>query len=290
MARQVPVYNLKAFQHLEILPEFYSNELGPHVLTHTFTNLPHKHDFYLVMLVTQGSGTHEIDFNTYKVVPGSVFFMQPGQMHYWKLSKDIKGYVFFHSKTFFEEGFTGLKLSDYPFYNSFQSIPYLKLSQPAVKELTTQMQEIHKEYKSKELFKAQRMQVLMSLAYITLLRNYKPGKALKQQSYLTKALEFEDLIERHFKELKSASDYASLLNISEKHLNRITRACFNKTSTQVIADRIILEAKRMLIHTGKQVTQIAYDLGYNDNSYFVRFFKKNAGITPLSFLQRYKGN
>lgn len=299
VAKQVPVYGLKAFKQNEETPEFYSNELGAHVLTHAFTNLPHKHDFYLVMLVTKGSGTHEIDFNSYKVTPGSVFFMRPGQMHYWKLSKDIKGYIFFHSKAFFEEGFTGFKLSDYPFYNSMQSTPYVKLNSASIAELKDLMQQINLEHRNnrnnrnnrnQETFQHQKLHALTNLSYITLSRNYKQSntKRLNNKTYLFQAIAFEELIEKHFKELRSASDYAALLNISEKHLNRITRASFNKTSSQVIADRIILEAKRLLIHTGKQVTQIAYDLGYNDNSYFVRFFKKNAGETPLSFLQRYK--
>ena len=290
MAKQVPVYTIKAFDHSDQSPEIYSSELGPHVMAHTFTNLPHKHDFYLMMFVTKGSGTHEIDFHTYKVSPGSVFFMRPGQMHYWKLSKDIKGYIFFHSKTFFEEGFTGVRLQDYPFYRSGQSVPYVKLSPIKTKALELQMKEINSEYNGKENFKAQRLQVLMSLAYITAARNYRFGERMKHQRYLNQALKFEELIEENFKELKLAGQYAPLLNISEKHLNRITRACFNKTSTQLIADRIVLEAKRLLIHTGKQVTQIAYALGFNDVSYFVRFFRKNAGETPLAFLERYKVN
>lgn len=284
MAKKVPVYDIKAFGDKEV--EFYANELKPHVATHAFTNLPHKHDFYLVMLVTQGSGTHEIDFINYKVTPGSVFIMRPGQMHYWKLSKNINGYVFFHSKTFFEEG--NLKLKDYPFYRSFQSISHIKLSGESLNELKNLMKTINKEHRSQETFKIQKLQALSNLCYINISRNYKPTKTVNNQTYLSKAIEFETLIEKHFKELKFATDYAKKLNITEKHLNRITRSCFNKTSTQLIAERVILEAKRLLIHTQLQVTQIGYELGYNDKSYFVRFFKKNAGETPLGFLKKYK--
>ncbi|HWY09801.1 MAG TPA: helix-turn-helix transcriptional regulator [Bacteroidia bacterium] len=282
MATKLPVYDIKAFGEKDSV-EFYANRLKPHVATHAFTNLPHKHDFYLVMLVTQGRGTHEIDFTNYKVTPGLLFIMRPGQMHYWKLSKDINGYVFFHSKTFFEE--TNLKLQDYPFYKSFQSVPHLKLSGKTLSEIKNLMNSITEEYKNDEALKMQKLQALVNLTYITISRNYKAGKISKNQTYLSKAIEFETLIEKHFKELKSATDYASRLNISEKHLNRITRFCFNKTSTQLIAERIILEAKRLLIHTQLQVTQIAYELGYVDKSYFVRFFKKNAGETPLGFLE-----
>jgi AraC-like DNA-binding protein len=214
--------------------------------------------------------------------------MRPGQMHYWKLSNDINGYVFFHSKTFFEEG--NLKLQDYPFYRSFQSVPHIKLSAKAQKELKNLMQTINREHRNRETFKHKSLQALTNLCYINISRNYKTSnnKTSNNKTYLSKAIEFEMLIEKHFKELKSAGDYAKKLNITEKHLNRITRSCFNKTSTQLIAERIILEAKRLLIHTQLQVTQIGYELGYADKSYFVRFFKKNAGETPMEFLRGYK--
>ncbi len=83
-------------------------------------------------------------------------------------------------------------------------------------------------------------------------------------------------------------NYAFKLNITKKHLNRVAKSCIGKTSTQLISERIILEAKRMLIYSKLNVTQIGEELGYFDNSYFVRFFKKNVGITPFAFLVKYK--
>ena len=78
------------------------------------------------------------------------------------------------------------------------------------------------------------------------------------------------------------------MNLSEKHLNRICKECLNKTTSDLIAERIILEAKRLLIHSKHTVTEVAAELGYNDNSYFSRFFKKNSGETPIQFLTRHK--
>jgi len=288
MPQKLPVYDLRAFQEEEKSPDFYSNALKLHVASHAFTNLPHKHDFYLIMVVTKGSGTHEIDFEKYTVTPGSVFIMKPGQMHFWKLSKDIDGFVFFHSRAFFEAGFSDAALQKFPFYNSTQNSPYLKINTRTLDELKNRMQEILQEYKGQKPFKTECLRALVNLVYITLSRNYKPGKSIRNQTYLDQALAFENLIEQHFKDIKSAGEYAARLNITEKHLNRITRSCFNKTTTRLIAERIMLEAKRMLIHTRHNVTQIADLLGYADTSYFVRFFKKHAGETPLEFLNQYK--
>ena len=102
--------------------------------------------------------------------------------------------------------------------------------------------------------------------------------------------QFEELVEENFKEMKFAKDYASKLNISEKHLNRIVKNCLNKTSSSLIQERVILEAKRMLMHSELNVTEISVALGFNESSYFIRFFKKKTGVTPMGFLNLYIKN
>ena len=90
----------------------------------------------------------------------------------------------------------------------------------------------------------------------------------------------QNAIEMHYKTKHSASDYADLLAITPKALTRLTKTHFNKTLSDLIAERIIIEAKRELYLTNKTVKEIAYDLGYNDEYYFSRFFKKNAEVSP----------
>jgi YesN/AraC family two-component response regulator len=90
----------------------------------------------------------------------------------------------------------------------------------------------------------------------------------------------KDAIEEHFKNKHSASDYADMLNISPKALAKLAKTHFNKTITDLIAERIIVEAKRELYLTNKPVKEIAYELGYDDEYYFSRFFKTNADVSP----------
>jgi YesN/AraC family two-component response regulator len=93
----------------------------------------------------------------------------------------------------------------------------------------------------------------------------------------------KNYIETHFKTKHSASDYADLLNISAKALAKLTKTHFNKTLTDLISERIIIEAKRELYLTNKAVKEIAYELGYIDEYYFSRFFKNNADISPQAY-------
>ena len=90
----------------------------------------------------------------------------------------------------------------------------------------------------------------------------------------------KDAIELNFKIKHSPSNYADLLNITPKALAKITKNHFNKTLSNLIAERIIIEAKRELYLTNKSVKQIAFELGYDDEHYFSRFFKNNANVSP----------
>lgn len=287
MHSSIPVYSIQKFQPSNTEDDFYANNLSEHVAEHHFTHLPHKHDFYLVVLFTKGSGRHEVDFETYSVKPGSLFILKPGQMHYWDLSKDVDGYVFFHSKNFYDSGFQLNSIRDFQFYNSFQSPPIIQLSKDSIAGIKTNMARLVEEHQAENQLKWMMIHSLINIVYVLVAREYNPSQKVKNETYLRTVLKFEDLIEENFKELKFAKDYAQRLHISEKHLNRITQTCLSKTSTQLISERVVLEAKRKLIYSQSNVMQIGEELGFKESTYFIRFFKKYTGMTPLVFLNQY---
>lgn len=287
MKKALPIYNIKHFKEETLNDDFYANYFIPHIKHHHIVSEPHKHDFYLIVLFTKGSGTHEIDFNTYVIKPGTVFLMRPGQMHHWILSKDIDGYVFFHTGNFYDKGFTLSSILDYPFFSSTHNPPKVILGKKSFEELEKTFKLIVEEYQSKELMKYEKIHSLISLVYIELSRHYLPATKVENETYLLKLRKLERFIDAYFKTKKYPHEYAGLMNISEKHLNRICKECLNKTTTELIAERIIIEAKRLLIHKQHSVSEIASLLGFEDNSYFARFFKKHCGETPIHFLKTY---
>jgi AraC family transcriptional activator of pobA len=285
MSTQIPVYSIHNFQKLRREDEFYANQLNAHVKEHHFTHLPHKHDFYLVVLITKGSGRHEIDFESYEASPGMVFLLKPGQMHYWSFSDDIEGFVFFHSRDFYDNGYLATSINHYPFYSTNQNPPFVQLNEHKQHEIAVLMSTLVAEHANLAALKWLKIHALISLIYIEITREYTSSNTVKSKKYLDKMRQFEDLVEMHFKEQKFVKNYADLLHITEKHLNRVTKDCINKTSTQLISERIILEAKRLLIYGKLNVSEISDTLGFNESSYFIRFFKKNTGFTPLEFLK-----
>lgn len=288
MKRTLPVYKIQHFKKEQDETDVYANYFVPHIKHHHIAASPHKHDFYLIVLFTKGSGTHEIDFKTYSIKPGTVFMMTPGQMHNWNLSTDIDGYVFFHTKDFYDRGYTIASILDYPFFNSIHNQPLITLKKKSFEKLITLFKEIVEEYKNSNLLKFEKLHALITLVYIKLSRHYLPATKIENENYLLKIRKLEGFINIYFKSKKYPHEYASLMNLSEKHLNRISKECLNKTTSDLIAERIILEAKRLLIHSKFTVTEVASELGYDDNSYFSRFFKKKCGETPIQFLTKYK--
>ena len=130
--KDLPVYNIEDFQYLGAEANFYANDFKSHLKQHQhFILLPHKHNFYLSVLFRKGSGTHEIEFNSYHIKPGIGFMIAPGEVHNWQLSKDIDGYIFFHTREFYDLNFTYEKVENYPFFSSLRNTPLIKLKNSA---------------------------------------------------------------------------------------------------------------------------------------------------------------
>lgn len=288
--KSFPVYDIDNFSYRGTERAFYANTFPEHLKQHAHLILaPHRHVFYASVLFTKGSGIHEIDFNAYDIVPGSVFMLFPGQVHTWEVSKDIDGYIFFHDKEFYNLNFTREKVENYPFFSSTENMPLIILKDGEVAGIEVSFREIVTEYCDRQLMGFQKICSLLNVLYIDLSRVYLPmGERAKQnETQLAQVHRLEILVEKNFRSIKYPRQYAQMMFMSEKNLNKICKITFNKTTSDVIVDRIILEAKRMLVHSKFSVIQISVELGYIDDSYFIRVFKKRTGETPMQFTKRY---
>ncbi|WP_396589893.1 helix-turn-helix domain-containing protein [Allomuricauda sp. R78024] len=290
--QHIPILNIEQFEQEESLSDFYSNDLQQHLKKNAqIIHKPHKHDFFLCVLFRKGSGVHEIDFNTYPIQPGSVFFLKPGQTHSWKFDSTPEGYIFFHTPDFYELYFLNRKLTQFPFYYSLKNPPDLTLTLEELDNIAMRFKEINIEYHQSSTYKKQKLISLVNLAYIDLTRlyaSYEPIKKVLSSTYLQTLETLESIIEEDYKTGKSAKFYADKLHITPKHLNRITKTTLNKTTTELITERVLLEAKRLIVHSDNSLTKVAERLGYEDYAYFSRVFKVKTGKTPLEFKKSYQ--
>jgi AraC-like DNA-binding protein len=184
------------------------------------------------------------------------------------------------------------KLRNFPFFGSVNFPRKLQLNKDELKENISLMQQLQKEYQSQNVMKDGLMLSLMSQIFILSTRQFSKDfdtlASSASLSYFKHYQEFETVVEQYFTTEKSITFYASLLNITSKHLNRITQTVVHKTATDVITERVILEAKRMLMYLDESLGEIAFRLGYEEYSYFVRVFRKTSGMTPTQFIKMYK--
>lgn len=288
----ISVLHINLFQSEKNAPDFYFNTLKNHLISsHKHIEKPHRHDFYVTVIFTKGSGIHEIDFQKYSVSEGSLFFLSPGQVHSWELSPDTDGYIFFFSQPYYEMHYVNQKLKNFPFFNSPSFSRKLQFQSNELTDVIRLFEAIQNEHQSQNVMKQSFILSLITQIYIQSVREFAKDDektSATSVSYFKHYQDFENLLEESFTSQKSISFYASQLNISAKHLNRITQTVMQKTASEIITERVILEAKRMLIYLDEGLVEIAFRLGYEEYSYFARMFRKNSGITPSQFIKNHK--
>jgi AraC-like DNA-binding protein len=262
-----PVYCLDTFGEKAKESSLYTETLATHLRDHSFVNDPHKHDFYLVLYVTKGSGTHTIDFNTYKVQPGIFFVMTPGQVHSWKLDPGTDGFIIFFTRDFYKLHSGENNLDDFGKQTSIQT------NRDGSFELV--MRQLLEEHN----LKIQRAWLEVLILKLISLQD----QSTDLNPVIFKIRKLGQLIDKNFLHLKKPSDYANLMNISPAYLNNLCKRHLGKTSSDLINERIVLEAKRLFAYTDLSVSQVADRLRFSEPSYFIRFFRKNTGATPEHF-------
>ncbi|MDR0229443.1 MAG: AraC family transcriptional regulator [Flavobacteriaceae bacterium] len=288
---EIAILQINDLAHNNLQTDFYANTIPLHLKdNHNHIEKPHKHNFYVSMIFTQGTGIHEIDFKKHHIKPGSVFTLAPGQTHSWNLSEDIDGYIFYHSQEFLDLHFVRDTIREYPIFRSIFYPNVVYLHEKDIKEIAYIFLKMMEEI-AQDKWKSHQMLVnLTSQFYILtnrLLMLEESFNKIINSQYSNHFMRFEDLLEEHYKKEKSAAAYAEALNMTQKHLNRICKTMINQTTTDLIINRVLLEAKRMLIYTDKNFNEIAIALGYEDYSYFSKIFKRKVGETPKDFLKKY---
>lgn len=258
---------------------FYISCLQELIKRSTGIEEAHGHSFFMLLWITEGSGTHRIDFTDYQVKANQLYFISPGQIHNWDLSSDTDGYVLFFEGSFFNSRF-GTRLSQYPFFNSIFSNPLIQF--PESNKLKALFEILFDEFSNIQ----QNAEVNLSLLHVILEisnRTFIGANELGTTTNTKYILEFETQLNNFFKENKNVGFYAEILNITPNHLNAICKKMYNKTASEIINEKVLIEIQRKLINTTISIKELCYELGFEDTSYFNRFFKKHIGITPQKY-------
>lgn len=282
----LPVFKIQDFNAQAQQERYvYVSSFAAHLKEHLFIQAPHKHNFYILLYITQGSGTHTIDFREYEVTADSMFVMMPGQVHSWELTDDTDGFVIFFTPAFYLQAFPDKRPYDFPFFNALLQQPLFSVPAAAKAGLLQTFQTLQAEYAAEYFKRHEMLGYYLGVLLIQLSRIYQAQErhATVPSGELSVLQHLEQLIELHFREHPPVTFYAERLHVTAKQLKEICKRSLGKTTTQLIQERMVLEAQRLLVHSELTSSQIAAALGYSDTSYFFRFFKKHTGSTPEQF-------
>lgn len=243
-------------------------------------------NYYSLIWVQHGSGKVKVDFSEYGFDGNTLFSFVPYQPFMLQAATTISGVVInFHPDFFCIHKHHKEVACNGVLFNNIYQPPFITIDHATAVMFDDLYNQMKTEIQHTGLAQYELLVSYLKIFLINAARlktTQQPDAALsvagEKAPFILQTL--KDTIERDFKTKHSASDYANALNVSAKTLAKITKTHFNKTLTELIAERIIIEAKRELYLTSKTVKQIAYELGYEDEYYFSRFFKTNADISP----------
>jgi len=248
---------------------------------------PHIHSFYQIIWFMSGEGKHYVDFNEYAVKNNTLFFISKGQVHHFD-EKEYEGCIIHFNESFItdNENYINIFLKQ-NIFNSFEKEPLFQIKQSGIQELQNVVNQMQTEMWTPNQFAhSEYLKVLLHLFLIVIqrfgIRKDCNGLSVNNPSHIL-FVKFRNLLEENYHKIHTVSEYAGLLNVSNKTLTNCTNEISHQTPLQIINERLSLEAKRLLAYSDKNVNEIGFDLGFEDPSYFVKFFKRYTKMLPGDF-------
>lgn len=287
MPKQImPTYSIDTLKDAPVSSrDFVADRFSNYLDEHKDLRFPHKHSFYHLVYFSKGAGSYSIDFVNFTLEPGQIYFMIPGQVHSWHFTAKPDGYIVNFSEQYINTLIVNPRyLDQFTFLSGIANEQVIKLPKAAGAEVAQILETIIKEGNSTAALKDDFARAALIQLLIQVSRHATNESSKGQANYNSVLLRsFQKLIEQYYKEKKLPKDYAAMLYVTPNHLNAMSRDLTGRSAGELIRDRVLLEAKRLLVNAKMTVSQIAAELDFADNSYFSKFFRKHEGITPEGF-------
>ena len=247
---------------------------------------PHRVDFYHILLITKGTGSHYIDFRPYPYTEGSILFISKGQVHAFEVHPDTDGFLLLFTEAFLSKNLIHSDiLSFYRLYNYHLHTPVMQPEETGNTDFAGLIREIYEQYHDPDEFAKE--EILRLLIKLLLLKAERIKYALipkeRNTEWFIRFGVFRNQLEKHFTETRNAADYAGMMNMTYKHLNDICKSLTGVTAKDFIDRFVILEIKRHLAMSDIPIKELTYILGFDEPTNLVKFFKKHTGHSPSQF-------
>lgn len=254
----------------------------------TTKDIPHSHQYYTLIWSQNASGKHTIDYQEYAMGPDDIFFVSPGQVHQIEHTPDPEGWVILFSCNFLSKNYVSDSfIFNLNLFSDVGSTPPIHVHPETAYKLNEFVHHIYDIFNSEDDYKFEKIGAYLKLFLMECMPYAHQPETEENPQFLQAGRqivkEFKQLLEQHYTDWHKVSDYATALNISSDYLNNVVRSSIGNNVKDLIQKRIILEAKRLGIHTKYSNKEIAYHIGFNEPSHFSRFFKKIEGKSFSAF-------
>jgi AraC-like DNA-binding protein len=252
--------------------------------------VPHRHSYYELLVFSEGGGVHEVDFRDYDIRSHSLHFVSPTQVHKLKANTS-KGFVLcFTSDAVYASHEKNRNFFDkFPFYDFNAFTPHLEVNEQLFGELHELVLSMNKIFYSDHTFKKEIIRSYLNIVLLKIKYYFLQEKQVSEQEVKPNhqgIAAFKTLVDKYYSANLNVQAYSDKLSLSPNYLNSLCKKETGKTAIQIIHERVLLEARRLLYSTNLSVKEISFALNFKDVAYFNRFFKKNMAITPSEYRQQ----
>jgi AraC family transcriptional regulator, transcriptional activator of pobA len=285
MRRKIPVYPLSDYSGgMTPTSEIFVGTFEESIQQRPNRLTIHRHNYFELFFL-EGKGEHFNDFEVYKIETPTIVCVSPGQVHFWENKESLRGPMICFTQEFAEKyASADYSLLQHRFWFPAGNPPVIPVSKELARDLAMLLDEIQREFKAGAEGSDRIVRLLLQLILLKMNRLYLAGNVTQGSRRETELVRnFLVKLEHNLGVASSVSSYAALLSVSPETLSETVKKETGKTPGTLIRERVLLEAKRLLLHTSLSVAEIAYQLLFKDPSYFNRFFRRSTGNTPAEF-------
>jgi len=271
-------------EHFEIVSLSNFFETRPKKLIES----PYRLNFYTMMYILEGKGSHFIDFKEYHYKAGDVIILRKNQVHSYKVNKNVKGLVIHINEPFLydlgpidQETFTRV-------FDQASLSPIIKMDTSLTAPNRQLLEMIYQESNQTEVDSPNLLRSLFISFIHTLVREMD----IKEHTYSKREFslfnEYQHLVEKHYLNQYKLEFYEQQLGVSKKTINQVTRHVVDMSAKEFINQRVVLEIKRLLVSSELLIYEISDQLGFDEPANMTNFFKKYTDLSPREFRSKQK--
>ncbi|QJD97263.1 helix-turn-helix domain-containing protein [Mucilaginibacter robiniae] len=250
----------------------------------------HAFNSFIKVVFVKAGGYAVIDFNEYQLQQDALFFINADQ--YFKFSDTCIGTLLYYNRDFYCVEIHDKEVAcDGILFHNVYEIPVVYMDADISAAMQQIIQDVKAELEQEESSMEEMLRILLKKIIIKSTRIWKREHQVESEEAgqeVEFSRKFSQLVEWNFTQHHTVAEYAELLHITPKALNKRISRYSNTTPNDIIKNRIVLEAKRLLVHTHLSIKEIAYKLSYDDTSYFTRLFTKQVNTSPQAFRLQYQ--